>query len=95
LETKIPYIEEHNIRLANRMKNFFRQLGWELPNFPLGSSFCALQPPQPYTSMQLTQKLAEHQVFAAVRAGYLRMTPHLYNSEKDIDRFCSLFKSIL
>ena len=95
LEAKIPYVEEHNNRLADRMKKFFRELGWQLPETPLESPFCAFQPPPPYNSMQLTQALAEHEIYVAMRANYLRMTPHLYNTERHIDRFCEVFKSIL
>jgi selenocysteine lyase/cysteine desulfurase len=95
LEAKIPYIEEHNNRLSTRMKDFFRELGWKLPDISNHSPFCALQPPEPYNSMHLLRALAQHEIYVAVRANYLRMTPHLYNNERDIDRFCEIFKTIL
>lgn len=40
----------------------------------------------------LAQKLAAENVHAAPRLGRLRISPHVYNDEADIDRFLSAFK---
>jgi len=95
LEAKIPYVEEHNIRLASRLRTFFRELDWKLPENPIPSPFCSVQPPQKYDATQLLNSLADREIFVAVRANYLRMTPHLYNDEQDVERFCEQFKTCL
>ncbi len=95
LESHIPYIEEHNIRLAGKMKAFFRELGWKQLSTPIPSPFCSVYPPEQFNAADLVRSLAEHEVFAAVRANHLRMTPHLYNTDQHIDRFCEVMKSVI
>ena len=41
----------------------------------------------------LTERLAAAQVYAAVRLGRLRISPHVYNDEADVDRFIQVFAS--
>lgn len=95
LESRIPYVEEHNIKLASRMKNFFCELAWRQPESPLASPFCSVQPPEKYNALQLLDSLSKREIYVAVRANHLRMTPHLYNDEQDVDRFCEEFKKLL
>ena len=42
----------------------------------------------------LLQRLAVEQVFVSVRLGLLRISPHVYNDEADIDRFVDVFRRI-
>ncbi len=42
----------------------------------------------------LPQKLAAQNVHAAPRLGRLRISPHVYNDEQDVDRFVEVFKKI-
>lgn len=95
LESSIPYIEEHNIRLAEKMKTFFRELGWKQPDTPIPSPFCSVCPPEPFNATDLLHALASQEVFVAVRANHLRMTPHLYNTDQHIDRFCEVMNSVI
>jgi cysteine desulfurase/selenocysteine lyase len=95
LEAQISYIEEHNIRLASRLKSFFGEIGWKQPELPIDSPFCSLQPPENYDAMKLMNSLSQREIYVAVRANHLRMTPHLYNDEQDVDRFCEEFKKCL
>lgn len=45
---------------------------------------------------KIHQKLKENKIYVALRAGNLRVSPHLYNNEEDIDRFVdALRKSIM
>ena len=40
----------------------------------------------------LPQQLAEQKVFASPRLGRLRISPHVYNDEEDVDRFVAAFR---
>jgi len=43
----------------------------------------------------LAGRLAASQVYAAVRLGRLRISPHVYNDEADVERFIQVFSSIM
>ncbi len=40
----------------------------------------------------LMEKLAAEQVYAAPRLGRIRISPHVYNDEEDVDRFVEVFR---
>ncbi|MCC6467702.1 MAG: aminotransferase class V-fold PLP-dependent enzyme [Alphaproteobacteria bacterium] len=40
----------------------------------------------------LVQRLAKDKVYAAPRLGRLRISPHVYNDEEDVDRFIEVFR---
>jgi len=40
---------------------------------------------------RLAEQFAAARVFAAVRLGRLRISPHVYNDEADVDRFIQVF----
>jgi selenocysteine lyase/cysteine desulfurase len=42
----------------------------------------------------LPQKLAAENVYAAPRLGRLRISPHVYNDEQDVDRFVEVFRKV-
>ncbi|MFO1079133.1 MAG: aminotransferase class V-fold PLP-dependent enzyme [Reyranellaceae bacterium] len=42
----------------------------------------------------LAQRLAAEKVYAAPRLGRLRISPHVYNDEEDVDRFVEVFKRV-
>ncbi len=43
----------------------------------------------------LIARLAEAQCYAAPRLGRLRISPHVYNDEDDVDRFLAVFRGLL
>ena len=43
----------------------------------------------------LVARMAEQKVFAAPRLGRLRISPHVYNDEADIDRCVAVMREIL
>ena len=43
---------------------------------------------------QLIVRLAAENVYAAPRLGRLRISPHVYNDEADVDRFVTVFRGI-
>jgi selenocysteine lyase/cysteine desulfurase len=42
----------------------------------------------------LTERLAEERVYVAPRLGRIRISPHVYNDENDVDRFVSVFRHL-
>jgi selenocysteine lyase/cysteine desulfurase len=42
----------------------------------------------------IVERLAAHDVYAAPRLGRLRITPHVYNDEADVDRFVDVFREV-
>ena len=42
----------------------------------------------------LPKKLASQNVYAAPRLGRLRISPHVYNDEEDVDRFVEVFRKV-
>ncbi|HET6267561.1 MAG TPA: aminotransferase class V-fold PLP-dependent enzyme [Acidobacteriota bacterium] len=94
-QLKVRYIEEHNRALVTRLAKFFREIDWNVADFPRSSSIFSIVPPAKYDVHNLCQQLFAKQVFVAVRENYLRISPHFYNTEQDIDRFCSEFRKLL
>ncbi len=45
-------------------------------------------------AQDLPKKLAAENVYAAPRLGRLRISPHVYNDEEDVDRFVETFKRV-
>jgi selenocysteine lyase/cysteine desulfurase len=43
----------------------------------------------------LVEKLAAENVYAAPRLGRLRISPHVYNDEADVDRFVEVFRKVM
>ncbi|HUA52528.1 MAG TPA: aminotransferase class V-fold PLP-dependent enzyme [Candidatus Sulfotelmatobacter sp.] len=43
----------------------------------------------------LVERLAAEQVYAAPRLGRLRISPHAYNDEADVDRFLAVFRRLM
>src|SRR5262249_22248921 len=43
----------------------------------------------------LIEQLAEEHVFVAPRLGRMRITPHVYNDENDVDRFVEVLRRLL
>jgi selenocysteine lyase/cysteine desulfurase len=41
----------------------------------------------------LVEALAAQNVYVASRIGRLRISPHVYNDEADVDRFLAVFRS--
>jgi selenocysteine lyase/cysteine desulfurase len=44
---------------------------------------------------QLSPRLAREKVFVSVRGNSIRIAPHLYNTERDVDRFFEVLRKIL
>ncbi len=44
---------------------------------------------------RLVERLAAEDVFVAPRVGRMRISPHVYNDEEDIDRFVETFRRLM
>ena len=42
----------------------------------------------------LVERLADNKIFVASRLGRLRISPHVYNDEADIDRFVQTYRQL-
>jgi selenocysteine lyase/cysteine desulfurase len=42
----------------------------------------------------LVERLAEENVHVAARLGRMRISPHVYNDEEDVDRFVAAFRRL-
>jgi selenocysteine lyase/cysteine desulfurase len=42
----------------------------------------------------LPKKLAADNIYAAPRLGRLRISPHVYNDEQDVERFVEVFRKV-
>lgn len=94
-ECRIDYIEQHNSKLVGRLIAFFREIGWNVPEMPRSPSLFSVVPPAKYETLRLHRALAEREIFTAVRENHLRLSPHFYNTDQDIDRFCAEFKKLI
>lgn len=77
LEIGIETIHDHNLRLANRFR-----IGLGLP--PGNSAIVSAELPE------AEERLRDTRVMAAARAGLLRTSWHIYNTEADVDELLAL-----
>ena len=80
LEIGIDEIHEHNLRLANRFR-----AGLGLP--PGDSAIVSVELPE------AEERLKGTRVMAAARAGLLRTSWHVYNTDDDVDELLTLLNS--
>jgi cysteine desulfurase/selenocysteine lyase len=52
--------------------------------------YACLAARKPEMTVQLFEKLREAQIFVSMREGAMRISPHLYNTERDIDRLLAV-----
>jgi selenocysteine lyase/cysteine desulfurase len=88
-------IQERLAMLTSRLANGLRPTGVTLPCTHLRAPhiLCAGFPrgmPE-----GLLQRLAAEKVYAAQRLGRIRISPHVYNDEADVDRFVAVFTRLL
>jgi selenocysteine lyase/cysteine desulfurase len=88
-------IQERLAMLTARLADGLRSTGVTLPPTHLRAPhiLCAGFPegmPQ-----GLLQRLAAEKAFAARRLGRIRISPHVYNDEADVDRFVAVFSRLL
>jgi selenocysteine lyase/cysteine desulfurase len=100
----VARIEEHNLALRNRVFQGLQQLpGLKLmspPSGPLASALVAFALPSSVDNRELLRKLSQnhHIVTRAIEKEHfngLRISPHLFNTESDVDALLSALKTEL
>ena len=92
LEIDPAAIEKRVLDLADQVGQALRQLGAQVLEYR--SAIVAARFPDADVS-QLARALREKRVLVAARKGYLRVSPHFYNNEADIEKFAQELRTIL
>ena len=92
LETGPAAIEERVLGLAAAVRGALRELGGEVAE--TGSQIVCAKFPGADVSA-LARRLKERRVLVAARKGALRVSPHLYNTEEDIEVLVRELRAIL
>ena len=95
LSWEVSRIEATLCRTTNAIAERAKELGLEVVDPPQRAGhFLGLRFPQGLP-MTIGEHLARNQVYASVRGDSLRVTPYLYNTERDVDRFLGTLQDIL
>jgi selenocysteine lyase/cysteine desulfurase len=87
-----PAISERLLMLTRLLADELRNTGVRLPHEHLRAPhILSLEFPNGMPS-DLSIRLPAQRVYASPRLGRLRISPHVYNDEHDIDRFISVFR---
>jgi selenocysteine lyase/cysteine desulfurase len=94
LETGPSAIEQRVLSLADQVRDILRRAGAEVPVFDPPSQIATGRFSGKDVSA-LARSLREEKVLVAARHGYLRVSPHFYNNQSDLDRFESVLGRLL
>lgn len=90
--SRMPLVEKHNLALAARIREGLQELGWSLCATALPSVIVSARPPAKDSPADIISRLQEKQIHIALRNGFLRASPHLYNTTQDVDRLLAALK---
>ena len=95
LDWGVENIQETVAALTSSIAERARALGLEsVPEGKRAGHYLGLKKPGGLPE-GLLPKLAERNVFVSVRGPSIRVTPHVYNDERDVDRFIAALKDVL
>jgi selenocysteine lyase/cysteine desulfurase len=92
----IENIEAHDQRLVTRLIQALDPKKYDLlspRDGAMRSTLVFISHKEPARNSEIYEKLRKENVFVAYRAGKLRFSPHLYNTEADIDQALSVLNS--
>ncbi len=85
-------VSERLLMLTRRLADGLREAGAGIPEERIRAPhILSLAFPRGMPA-DLPRQLAEQKVFASPRLGRLRISPHVYNDEADVERFVSVFR---
>jgi len=89
-------VEARVLALADRVAAGLERLGFELavPREDLAAGIVAGAHPE-RTAEELSDALAERGIITSFRAGRLRLSPHVYNTEDEVDQMLDALASML
>jgi cysteine desulfurase/selenocysteine lyase len=91
LETGPDLIEQRVMQLADSTRNQLRELG---ASVNAGSQIVAAKFPDCDPS-HLARELKKKNVNVAARHGFLRISPHFYNNDNDLEQLCAAIKPLI
>ncbi|MBZ5609739.1 MAG: aminotransferase class V-fold PLP-dependent enzyme [Acidobacteriia bacterium] len=92
LEIGPDSIEQRVLNLAGRTREMLRELGASVEDFP--SQIVAARFEGRDVS-QLARSLKEQRVLVSARRGHLRVSPHFYNNDQDLETFAAALSQLL
>ena len=94
LEIGIEAIENEVVRLTTVLRNKLRDIGFEVEE--TRSAIVGATPPNVEMSIvRLHRLLDEERIITAPREGLLRLSPHVYNDDGEIDRVIEVLRRII
>jgi selenocysteine lyase/cysteine desulfurase len=95
LEWEVPRIAGSIAPLTSRIAGEAERLGCEVtPESERVRHIVGVKLPRGVPD-GLTERLAQARVFVSVRGDSIRVAPHLYNDDRDVDRFVNVLRSVL
>ncbi len=92
LELGPETIEQRVLELADSVRLRMRELGGEVADGAtpiIAARFEGRDVPA------ISRRLKEQRIVVSARHGFLRVSPHMYNNEEDIDRFVTALRPLL
>ncbi|MGH9446467.1 MAG: aminotransferase class V-fold PLP-dependent enzyme, partial [Terriglobia bacterium] len=91
-EIGMEAISERVLELTARLRRGLLQMGYPVygPTAPEACSGIVTFPPRERGVNELMQRFHDHNVMISARSGMLRVSPHFYNTETEIDRVLEL-----
>ncbi len=87
-------IQQRLRMLTTRLADGLRDAGVSVPDASVRAPhILSLQFPFSMPE-RLTDRLAAEHVYVAPRIGRMRISPHVYNDEEDVDRFVATFRRL-
>jgi selenocysteine lyase/cysteine desulfurase len=85
-------VEQRVMHLAQTARQMLREIGAEAPD--TGAQIVAAKFPGIDPS-QLARELKKSNLIVAARHGFLRVSPHFYNNEDDLDQLCAALRLLI